>query len=70
MAMVPFYSRLRELAFAETRSVTTRAYGSLPDAAYGFLRNVLQVDMEYVRRLERHYQLANATDAVPQGTTR
>jgi len=65
MAMVPFYSRFRELAFAETRSVTTRAYGSLPDAAYAFLRNVLQVDIEYVRRLKRHYQLAKAKDVMP-----
>ena len=141
MAMVPFYSRFRELAFAETRSVTTRAYGSLPDAAYAFLefycdeptcdcrrvllqvvregtgtrvwatinfgwespafyhkwspgdpdssqnsgsyldplnpqtehsnailelfRSVLQIDIEYVRRLKRHYQLAKAKDVMP-----
>lgn len=146
MPMVPFYSRFRELAFAEMRSVTTRGYSSLPDADYGFLefycnepacdcrrvllqviregtgtrvwasinfgwetpsfyhrwspgdpegaqnsgsyldplnpqtehskalldlfRNTLQTDIEYVRRLERHYQLAKATDAMPEGTPR
>ncbi|MBM3129701.1 MAG: hypothetical protein FJ009_13880 [Chloroflexi bacterium] len=36
-AMVPFYTRFRELAFREMRSVTIRGERNLPDGEYGFL---------------------------------
>lgn len=37
MAMVPFYTRFRELASREMRSATIRGWEDLPDGEYGFL---------------------------------
>lgn len=37
MAMVPFYTRFRDLAFKEMRSATVRGMPGLPDGEYGFL---------------------------------
>lgn len=37
MAMVPFYSRFRELATRETRYATVRGHPALPDGDYGFI---------------------------------
>jgi hypothetical protein len=37
MAMVPFYTRFRDLAFKEMRSATIRGMPGLPDGDYGFL---------------------------------
>ena len=37
MPMAPFYSKFRDLAFEETRTVFLRNHESLPDGEYGFL---------------------------------
>jgi hypothetical protein len=37
MPLVPFYSKCRDLAFEETRTVLLRNHESLPDGTYGFL---------------------------------
>ncbi len=37
MAMVPFCTRFRSLAFREMRTVLVRGWHSLPDGEYGFL---------------------------------
>jgi hypothetical protein len=37
MAMIPFYTRFRDLAFKEMRSATVRGRPGLPNGEYGFL---------------------------------
>ena len=37
MPMVPFYTRFRELAFREMRTVTVHGHETIPDGNYGFL---------------------------------
>ena len=37
MPLAPFYSKFRDLAFEETRTVFLRNHESLPDGTYGFL---------------------------------
>lgn len=37
MAMVPFFTRFKDLAFKEMRSATVRGIPNLPDGQYGFL---------------------------------